>query len=392
MSSIDSKGKLNRRTALKLAGLAAGAAVLPRTSRASADHRESCLRTRLSSKFGLRVPLANAGMAFVALPELAAAVSNAGAIGVYGVGPEPPPVLSARIAAITAQTTAVYGVDFILATTPMGPFTTQDHIDIAAGARVPIVVFHFDVPSAAWVSQLHAAGTTVWAQTGDVNVALQCVAAGVDGIVAQGRSAGGHNKNSTIETFRLVKLMRKALPPKIFILASGGIADGQSLVRAIRAGADGGWAGTVFVAATEAYANQGYKQRLIDAHGDNATILTTRLGPEFPDAPQRVLRVRATTEPLRTTPTTIGTTILFPGVLNVPYTMPKYSAIVPTPDTTGDLEEMDMPAGAKSINAVRAVRPAAAIVNDFIDGARDACNRDDDDNDDDNDDDESHDD
>ena len=105
MSSIDSKGKLNRRTALKLAGLAAGAAVLPRPSLASADHRESCLRTRLSSKFGLRVPLASAGMAFVALPELAAAVSNAGAIGVYGVGPEPPPVLSARIAAITARTT-----------------------------------------------------------------------------------------------------------------------------------------------------------------------------------------------------------------------------------------------------------------------------------------------
>jgi enoyl-[acyl-carrier protein] reductase II len=274
----------------------------------------------------------------------------------------------------------------------MGPFTTQDHIDIAAAARVPIVVFHFDVPSAAWVSQLHAAGSTVWVQTGDVNVALQAVAVGADGIVAQGRSAGGHNKNSTIETFRLVKMMRAALPAKIFILASGGIADGKSLVRAIRAGADGGWAGTVFVAATESYANPGYKQRLIAAHGDNATILTTRLGPEFPDAPQRVLRNRATTEPLSTTPATIGTTVLFPGVLNVPYTMPKYSAIVPTRDTTGDLEEMDMPAGAKSVKAVRAVRPAAAIVNDFIEGARDACDRDDADDDDDDDDDDSRDD
>jgi NAD(P)H-dependent flavin oxidoreductase YrpB (nitropropane dioxygenase family) len=390
MSSIDSKGKLNRRTALKLAGLAAGAAVLPRPSRASADRRENCLRTRLSSKFGLRVPLASAGMAFVALPDLAAAVSNAGAIGVYGVGPEPPPVLAARIAAITARTTGVFGVDFILSQSAMGPFTTQDHIDIAAGARVPIVVFHFDVPTAAWVSQLHAAGTTVWVQTGDVNVALQAVAVGADGIVAQGRSAGGHNKNSTIDTFRLVKLMRNALPPKIFILASGGIADGHTLVRAIRAGADGGWAGTVFVAATESYANAGYKQRLINAHGDKATILQTRFGPEWPGQPQRVLRVRATTEPLTTTPPTIGSTLLFPGVLNVPYTMPKYSAIVPTRDTTGDLEEMDMPAGSKSVRAVRAVRPAAAIVNDFIDGGRDACDRDDDDGDEDDDDDESH--
>jgi enoyl-[acyl-carrier protein] reductase II len=263
----------------------------------------------------------------------------------------------------------------------MGPFTTQDHIDIAAGSRVPIVVFHFDVPSAAWVSQLHASGTTVWVQTGDVNVALQAVAAGVDGIVAQGRSAGGHNKNATIETFRLVKLMRKALPPKIFILASGGISDGHSLVRAIRAGADGGWAGTVFVAATESYANPGYKSRLITAKGGDATVLTTRFGPEWPGQPQRVLKNRATTEPISTTPTTIGTTTLFPGVLNVPYTMPKYSAIVPTRDTTGDLEEMDMPAGANSVKAVRAVRPAAAIIDDFIDGGQDACERDNDDGD-----------
>jgi enoyl-[acyl-carrier protein] reductase II len=223
-------------------------------------------------------------------------------------------------------------------------------------------------------------------QTGDVNVALQAVAAGADGIVAQGRSAGGHNKNSTIETFRLVKLMRKALPPKIFILASGGIADGKALVRAVRAGADGGWAGTVFVAATESYANAGYKQRLITAHDDNATILTTRFGPEWPGQPQRVLRNRATTEPLSTTPTTIGSTTLFPGVLNVPYTMPKYSAIVPTRDTSGDLEEMDMPAGSRSVKAVRAVRPAAAIVDDFIAGGRDACDRGDDDDDDDDDD------
>lgn len=183
--------------------------------------------------------------------------------------------------------------------------------------------------------------------------------------------------------------MRRALPPQIFILAAGGISTGRSLVRAIRAGADGGWAGTVFVAATESFAHPDYQARLITAHSPHDTLFQTRFGPEFPDAPQRVLRVRATTESPRTTPTTIGSTILFPGVLNVPYTMPKYSAIVPTPDTTGDLEEMDMPAGAKSIKAVRAVRPAAAIVNDFIDGARDACDRDDFNDDDDEGDDQS---
>lgn len=378
MSSIGSKTKLNRRSVLKLAGALAGAAVLPRTSRASGDRRANGLQTRLSIELGLRVPLASAGMAFVGLTDLTAAVSNAGALGVYGVGGEPPPVFAARVQAIQEQTSGPYGVDFLLSTSAFGPFTTQDHIDIAASARVPIVVFHFDVPLRAWVEQLHAAGTKVWVQTGDVNVALQAVAVGADGIVAQGRSAGGHNLNSTIPTWRVVQRMRQALPAKIFILASGGIADGHSLVRAIRAGADGGWAGTVFVAAEESYAHPDYKARLVAAHAPNATQFTTRFGPEWADQPQRVLRNRAVTEPLSSTPATIGSTTLFPGVVNAPYTMPKYSAIVPTRDTTGDLEEMDMPAGAKSVRAVRAVRPAAEIVADFIDGGRQACDRDDD--------------
>jgi NAD(P)H-dependent flavin oxidoreductase YrpB (nitropropane dioxygenase family) len=241
------------------------------------------------------------------------------------------------------------------------------------------VVFHFDVPRADWVTQLKAAGCKVWAQTGDVHVALQAVANGVEGIVAQGRSAGGHNHNSQIPTLRVVREMRRALPPRILILASGGIGTGRDLVRALRAGADGGWAGTAFVAAEESYAHPDYKARLIHAHSLQATLFTTRFGPEWVGAQQRVLRNRATTEPITTQPVTIGTTLLFPGVLDIPYTMPKYSAFVPTRDTTGDLDQMDMPAGARSILAVRKVQPAADIVDDFVDGAERAADLDDDD-------------
>jgi enoyl-[acyl-carrier protein] reductase II len=315
-------------------------------------------------------------MAFVGLTDLAAAVTNAGGIGVYGVGAEPPPVFAARLAAIREQTSGPFGVDFLLATSGFGPFTTQDHIDLAASAKVPIVVFHWDLPSAAWVQQLHAAGTKVWCQTGDVAVAQQAIGLGVDGIVAQGRSAGGHNRNSTVPTWLLVARMRAALPDHTLILASGGVADGDSLVRAIRAGADGGWAGTVFVAASESYAHPDYKARLVAAKQPNDTVFTTRFGPEWAGQQQRVLHNRATREPLTTTPESIGSTTLFPGVVNAPYVMPKYSAIVPTRDTVGDLEEMDMPAGEVSIRAVRRVRPAAEIVDDFLDGAHEACGRD----------------
>lgn len=373
----ESKGSLGRRTVLKLAGAAAGTALLARASRAAqaASTVAALGHTRLAREFELRVPLVSAGMAFVSLSDLAAAVSNAGALGVYGVGADPPPVFAARLQAIQEQTSAPFGVDFILATSAMGPFTTQDHIDIAAAAGVRLVVFHWDVPTAAWVAQLHAAGARVWVQTGDVQVALQAVAHGADGIVAQGRSAGGHNRNATIETLDVVRRMRHALPPRIFVVASGGIADGASLVRAVRAGADGGWAGTVFVAASESYAHPDYKARLVRARGA-ATQLTTVFGPEWPGQQQRVLRNRATTEPPTTEPATIGETTLFPGVLDVPYTMPKYSAIVPTRDTTGDLEEMDMPAGSTSVRAIRRVRSAAEIVDDFVKEARAAADAD----------------
>lgn len=372
MSSQESK--LGRRTVLQLAGAAAGTSLLPRAAHARRGQRTP-LDTRLVHEYGLTVPLASAGMAFVGLTDLAAAVTNAGGIGVYGVGPEPPPVVAARLAAIRQQTSGPFGIDFIVSTSAMGDFTTQDHIDVVAAARVPIVVFHFGLPQTSWVAQLHAAGSKVWVQTGDVSVAQQAVARGADAIVAQGRSAGGHNKNSTIATWRVVERMRCALPHRILILASGGVSSGKSLLRAIRAGADGGWAGTVFVAAEESYANDGYKQRLIGAKSGDSTILQTRFGPEWAGQPQRVLRNRATTEPLTATPMQIGDTKLFPGVVDADYPMPKYSAIVPTRDTVGDLNEMDMPAGSRSIFDVRRVRPAADIVDDFEAAAHDGRDR-----------------
>jgi len=373
MSSKRWNAKVDRRTVLKLAG----AAVLARASGALADRRRTDLRTRLSVEFGLRTPLSSAGMAFVGLTDLASAVTNAGAIGVYGVGLEPPPAFAARLQTLREETSGPFGVDFLVGA-PGAPITTQDHIDIAADARVPIVAFHLDVPDPAWIRQLRAAGSKVWVQCPDVDQAQRAVAAGADGVIAQGLSAGGHNRNSTIPTLELVQLIRRAVHHRVFVLASGGISSGRSLVQAIRAGADGGWAGTVFVAAAESYAHPGYKARLIAAKGPDATVFTRRFGPEAPGQQQRVLRNRATDELMSAVPTTIGTTTLFPGVLPTPYTLPKYSVLPPTRDTTGDLSEMSMPAGADSVQAVRAIRPAADIVDDFIADSREHCDRDDD--------------
>jgi NAD(P)H-dependent flavin oxidoreductase YrpB (nitropropane dioxygenase family) len=329
------------------------------------DHEVS-LHTRLVRDYGIRYPIASAGMAFVGLPELVVAVSDAGGLGVYGAAPEPPPVVDARLTTIASQTSNPFGVDFIIASGPMGDFTTQAHIDVVAAHRVPVVVFHYGLPLQAWVDQLHAAGSRVWVQAGSVDVAEQAANLGCDAIVAQGKSAGGHNHNMTIPTLDLVATLHSSLPRRCLLLAAGGIADGESLVRALRAGADGGWIGTRFAAATESYAHPDYKARLVNAKQRDATAFTTVFGPEFPNGTQRVLKNRAVTEPPTTQPPTIGTTLLFPGVVNAPYVMPKYSAIVPTRDTTGDLEEMDLPAGSESVLETERVQPAAEIIDEIV--------------------------
>ncbi len=367
---------VSRRQALGiLGGLSAITLLGAHPARAGQDERDEAgdevsLHTRLVHDYGIRYPIVSAGMAFVGLPDLVVAVSNAGGLGVYGAAPEPPPVVDARLSEIASRTSHPFGVDFILATGPMGDFTTQDHIDIAAGHRVPVVVFHFNLPPQAWVDQLQAAGSRVWVQAGSVEVAEQAARLGCDAIVVQGKSAGGHNRNMTIATLPLLAQVRSRVPRRILLLAAGGIADGHSLVSALRAGADGGWIGTRFAASTESYAHPGYKDRLVNAKGRHATTFATAFGPEFPNGTQRVLANRAVTEPASTQPPVIGSTLLFPGVFNVPYDMPKYSAIVPTRDTTGDFEEMDMPAGSESVLETVRVQPAAEIIREIVADAR----------------------
>ncbi|XXX73071.1 nitronate monooxygenase [Sorangium sp. So ce134] len=386
--------KLDRRTFLDVLGLSGlGLAIGPGCVRGDAGGGSSgegealsdgssaasafSLRTRLTVDYGVPFPLVSAGMAFVSLPPLVAAVSNAGGIGVLGSATEPPAVVEARIRATKALTSGLFGVDFIVATGPAGAFVTRDHIDVCVAEAVRLVIFHWNAPEVAWVDALHAAGAKVWVQVGSVPAARDAVAVGADGIIAQGCQAGGHAK-ATSTTKSLVRAIRRGVNPAL-LLAAGGIADGAGVVRALWHGADGVVVGTRLVASTEAYAHPDYKARLVAA-GAGATAVQTFFGPEWPGQRQRVLRNRvvrrwAGRESLipdpPPPPATIGATVLFPGVLDVPYAMPKFSAIVPTPDTEGDLEEMDMPAGSESVLSIASVKPAAEIVAEMMTDAQD---------------------
>ncbi|RKG65075.1 NAD(P)H-dependent flavin oxidoreductase, partial [Corallococcus terminator] len=151
-----------------------------------------------------------------------------------------------------------------------------------------------------------------------------------------------------------------------------------SAARAMHQGADGVWVGTRLVASVEAYAHPLYKQRVVEGDAGDTT-LTTLFGPEWPGKRIRVIRNRVVREwagresrvpPPGPVPETIGTTRLFPGVLDVQYVMPKFSSFLPTPDTQGDLEEMSLPAGGASMSRIDTVQPAGQIVVEMMERAR----------------------
>ena len=339
-------------------------------------HGPPTLWTRLTHEYGIRYPFVGAGMGFVSMPSLVAAVSNAGGLGVLGNGVEPAAGTQLLIRAVKASTSKPFGVGFMMDDSALGPLVTDAHIDVCVAERVGLVVFHMNVPPAWWVHRLHAIGAKVWMQVGSVQQAEQAVAAGMDAIVAQGTEAGGHNKSST-PLLKLLPAVVEAVHPTM-VLASGGIADGKSVVRALSRGAEGVWVGTRLVASNEAYAHPEYKRRLAAATGKR-TVITTMFGPEYPNRPYRVLRNRVVDEfagkedtipKTASPPPEIGTTVLFPLTLLQPYEMPKLSAIVPTPETTGDLEEMGLPAGALSVKVIRQIKPAGDIVREMMGDAQ----------------------
>jgi nitronate monooxygenase len=307
-------------------------------------------------------------MGFIAHEHLAAAVTNAGGLGVLGASPDPPGSLPVMVDRLRALTSGPFGVDLICAETGFGQACTDLHIDACVQLGVPLVVFHHDPPQARWVTALRAAGIRVWMQASSPEIASAAIELGVDGIVAQGSEAGGHARGR-IPLHALLRTIRHKWPDMLLV-GAGGIADGTAAAAALRAGADGVWVGTALVAAHEANAHPEYKRRLIDSPG--RTVCCTAFGPEWPDQPYRLLASPAVlsaeagnrgADPRERGP--IGRTRLFPHSVNMPYDMPPRSALPPTPETSGDWESMVYPAG-EGVGAVQRTARAAEIIGQMM--------------------------
>jgi NAD(P)H-dependent flavin oxidoreductase YrpB (nitropropane dioxygenase family) len=296
-------------------------------------------------------------------------VTNAGGIGVIGSATMSPQELLDQIQATQSLTSGLFGVDYLVATGPHGPFTVDAHIDAGIEAGIELAVFFWDLPPAAWIDRLHASGAKVWMQVSSLEQALDAADLGIDAIIAQGSQAGGHCRSNT-PALDLLDDVVEALSP-LPILASGGIANAETAANAFAHGADGVWVGTRMVASTEAYAHVNWKRRLVYTRDENDTVRTTMFGPEWPDKPMRVLRNRVVNQWAGREdqipnppppPATVGETIFAGG----PYTLPKFSVILPTRDTTGDFEEMCWTAGIVSAQRIHEILPAAQIIEEMV--------------------------
>jgi NAD(P)H-dependent flavin oxidoreductase YrpB (nitropropane dioxygenase family) len=315
--------------------------------------------TRLSKTFKLKTPIINAGMAFVAGPELAAAVANAGGLGMLGGAMVPAEGLRMMIGATRRMTEKNFGVDLI------GEFIDDSHIQVLIEEKVALAVFFWSAPSAAQVKRLKKAGVAFWMQVGTVMEARKASELGAEAIIVQGSEAGGHNRSEgTLGT--LFPAVRDAVPG-LPLIAAGGISDGASMAAALLRGVEAVWCGTRFLASKEADAHEGYKQRVLKAKA-GGTVITTVFGPEWPRQPLRVL----INEAVRTSAgredealaeaqgEMIGTTVLG----GQPMPVPRYSAILPTRAFDADLEWACLTAGETAAN-IQSIESAADIIKNM---------------------------
>ena len=311
--------------------------------------------TRFTELVGCRVPLQLAGMGSVGTPELAAAVSGAGGLGMIGLSGEP---LSARLDALERLDPGPWGVNFL------GPFLDPADLEIASG-RSRLVEIFWQEPDARLIERIHAGGALAGWQVGSVDEARAAAGTGSDLVVAQGVEAGGHVRG-TVPLLALLDGVLDAVGESVVVLASGGIGSARSFAAALTAGADGVRVGTRFVASAESAAHPDYKRALVEA-GAGDTVLNEEYGRDtgWPDAPNRVLRHaldRATASADQ-----VVASLRVPG-RNEPVPIPRLSPLPPTVDCEGDITAMALYAG-ESVGAVRTIRPAAEIVRELVEGA-----------------------
>ena len=319
-----------------------------------------------TERFGLRVPVACAGMAFVTLsPDLPAAVCRAGAIGAIGNGIFPPEVTAALIQGLRAKSDGPFHVNLLTG------FSNDDHISACIESGAPAVSFHWGHPPAAWVKRLHDADVSVWEQVGTAQAAREAIDVGVDVIIAQGLEAGGHNLGA-LPTFIAVPEI-VAVAGSVPVLAAGGVVDGRGLAAVLSLGAQGAIVGTRLLATMESTVATEYKDRLLAATGGD-TALTSLFGRDMPEFnPMRVLTnpiVRDWVGRENSAPDTPENEPIIGKMSMMGQEMPihRFQTLVPVTGATGDFDQMPLLSG-QGVGAIHDLPGAEEVIGRMADEA-----------------------
>ena len=221
------------------------------------------MENRITKLFGIQYPIIQGGMVWCSGWRLAAAVSNAGGLGLLGAGSMHPETLVEHIHKLKAATKP-WGVNVPL----MYPEIDR-LMQILVDEQVRIVFTSAGSPKK-YTAFLHEAGITVVHVVPSSKLAIKCEQAGVDAIVAEGFEAGGHNGKEETTTLSLIPAVCQAV--QLPVIAAGGIACGQQVLAAMAMGAEGVQMGTVFALSAESSASDAFKQRCIAA-GEGGTML-----------------------------------------------------------------------------------------------------------------------
>lgn len=235
-------------------------------------------QTRLCNLLGIESPIIQGGMVWIANAELAAAVSEAGGLGLIsptaGMSRNGDQVdnLKGQIKTARSLTSKPFGVNLPMLHNPQ----IEDLIATAIDERVDVVVTAAGSPGL-YTDRLKEAGIKVLHLVASVRHAQSAEKRGVDGVIAEGCEAGGHNGLDELSTFVLIPQVVDSV--SIPVVAAGGIADVRGVVAALALGADGIQMGTRFVVTHECIAHPNFKEAIIKANDNDTTITGRKLGP-----------------------------------------------------------------------------------------------------------------
>lgn len=225
------------------------------------------MTNKITSLFKIRYPVIQAGMIWASGWKLAAAVSNAGGLGIIGAGSMYPHVLKEHIQKCKKATDQAFGVNV-----PLLYPNVEEIINIIVEEGVKVVFTSAGNPQT-WTKFLQEKGIVVAHVVSNVKFALKSEEAGVDALVAEGFEAGGHNGREETTTMTLIPMIREKT--KLPLIAAGGIATGRGMLAAMALGADAVQIGTRFVMTPESSAHENFK-KAIQEIPDDGTLSTLK--------------------------------------------------------------------------------------------------------------------